>query len=92
MTAYSSTRLLTVNDDETLYCPGSEQDGEYNAARGGFGFAPIRDDKDFDDVDGGYDVETTIVLTENRTYYVTFIVCDNAGNCAFYDPDGNDDE
>ena len=80
-----------IHEDETLYCPGSAQDGEYNAARGGYGFAPIRDDKDFDDVDGGYDVETTIVLTENRTYYVTFIVCDNAGNCAFYDPDGNDD-
>ena len=80
-----------IHEDETLYCPGAMQDGEYEANKGGYGFAPIRDDKDFNDVDGGYDVETTIVLTENRTYYVTFIVCDNAGNCAFYDPDGNDD-
>ena len=85
------SKAAQVNDEETLYCPGTPQNGEYEAHRGGFGFAPIRDDKDFDDVDDGYDVETTIVLTENRTYYVTFVVCDNAGNCAFYDPDGNDD-
>ena len=32
------------------------------------------------------------MLTENHTYYVTFIVCDNAGNCAYHDPDGNDDK
>ena len=31
------------------------------------------------------------MLTENRVYYVTFVVCDNAGNCSFFDPDGNDD-
>ena len=82
-----------VHEDETLYCPGSRcRMANTTAANvGGWGYAPIRDDKDFDDVDDGYDVETTIVLTENRTYYVTFIVCDNAGNCAFYDPDGNDD-
>ena len=81
-----------IHEDETLYCPGTEQSGEYNAASGGWGFAPIRDDKDFNEIDDGYDVETTIVLTEDRSYYVTFIVCDNAGNCAFYDPDGNDDD
>ena len=81
-----------IHEDETLYCPGTKQSGEYNAANGGWGFAPIRDDKDFDEIDEGYDVETTIVLTENRSYYVTFIVCDNAGNCAFYDPDGNEDD
>ena len=81
-----------IHEDDTLYCPGREQEGEYVASEGGFGFAPIRDDKDFDEIDNGYDVETTIVLTENATYYVTFIVCDNAGNCAYYDPDGNDDD
>ena len=81
-----------IHEDDTLYCPGSMQDGEYVASEGGFGFAPIRDDKDFDEIDDGYDVETTIVLTENDTYYVTFIVCDNAGNCAYHDPDGNDDD
>ena len=80
-----------IHEDDTLYCPGREQEGEYVASEGGFGFAPIRDDKDFDEIDNGYDVETTIVLTENDTYYVTFIVCDNAGNCAYHDPDGNDD-
>ena len=78
-------------DDETLYCPGDAQDGEYDADIGGYGFAPIRDDKDFDEIDDGFDVETTIVLRENRIFYVTFFACDNAGNCSFYDPDGNDD-
>ena len=81
-----------IHENDVLYCPGRAQDGEYIASEGGFGFAPIRDDKDFDEIDNGYDVETTIVLTDNDTYYVTFIVCDNAGNCAYYDPDGNDDD
>ena len=82
----------SINDDESLYCPGTAQDGEYDASVGStFGFAPIRDDKDFDEIDDGFDVETTIVLRENKTYFVTFIACDNAGNCSFYDPDGNDD-
>ena len=83
--------VAQIHEDETLYCPGTAQSGEYLANVGGYGFAPIRDDKDFDEIDDGYDVETTIVLTENKTYFVTFIVCDNAGNCTFYDPDGNDD-
>ena len=81
----------SIHEDETLYCPGEPQDGEYIATGTGFGFAPIRDDKDFDEIDDGYDVETTLVLDENRIFYVTFIACDNAGNCTFYDPDGNDD-
>ena len=83
--------VASINDDESLYCPGTAQDGEYDASGGGYGFAPIRDDKDFDEIDDGFDVETTIVLRENKKYYVTFIACDNAGNCSFYDPDGNDD-
>ena len=78
-------------DGSSLYCPGDDQDGEYDASGSGYGFAPIRDDKDFDEIDDGFEVETTIVLRENKTYYVTFIACDNAGNCSFYDPDGNDD-
>ena len=78
-------------DGKSLYCRGDEQDGEFDAKGTGYGFAPIRDDRDFDKVDDGYDVKTTIVLDENKTYYVTFIACDNAGNCTFYDPDGNDD-
>ena len=81
----------SIHEDETLYCPGTKQEGEYIATGTGFGFAPIRDDKDFDEIDDGYDVETTLVLDENRIFYVTFIACDNAGNCTFYDPDGNDD-
>ncbi len=83
--------MANISDDESLYCPGKAQDGEYDASASGYGFAPIRDDKDFDDIDDGFDVETTVVLRENKTYYVTFIACDNAGNCSFYDPDGNDD-
>ena len=81
-----------IHEDETLYCRGIESDGEYIAteASSDFGFAPIRDDKDFDEIDDGFEVETTIVLAENEIFYVTFIACDNAGNCTFYDPDGND--
>ena len=81
-----------IHQDETLYCPGTMQTGEYEAVNGDgqWGYAPVRDDKDFDEIDDGYDVETTIVLDENKIFYVTFIVCDAAGNCAFYDPDGND--
>ena len=86
-----ATIAAHIHEDDALYCPGEKQVGEYEAKQGGYGFAPIRDDKDFDEIDNGYDVETTIVLTENDTYYVTFIVCDNAGNCAYHDPDGNDD-
>ena len=50
----------------------------------------VVDDRDFDEVDDGFDVETKIVLDENVVRYVTFIVCDNAGNCAMYTPDQND--
>ena len=85
-----------VHENETLYCPGTiqggENGGEYVAGQGSWGFLPIRDDKDFDEIDNGYDVETTIVLTENHAYYVTFVACDRAGNCTFYDPDGNADD
>ena len=83
--------MANISDDESLYCPGDEQDGEYDAAGAGYGFAPIRDDKDFDEIDDGFDVETTIVLRENKIFYVTFVACDNAGNCSFFDPDGNDE-
>ena len=50
----------------------------------------IVDDKDLDSVDGGYDVDTKIVLTQNRISFVTFIACDAAGNCTAFDPDEND--
>ena len=83
--------MANISDDESLYCPGVAQDGEYDASGAGYGFAPIRDDKDFDDIDDGFDVETTIVLRENRIFYVTFVACDAAGNCSFFDPDGNDE-
>ena len=83
--------MANISDDGMLYCPGTAQDGEYDASGAGYGFAPIRDDKDFDEIDDGFDVDTTIVLRENRIFYVTFIACDNAGNCSFFDPDGNDD-
>ena len=83
--------MANINDDESLYCPGDVQSGEFDAGGSGYGFAPIRDDKDFDEIDDGFDVETTIVLRENEIFYVTFIACDNAGNCSFFDPDGNDE-
>ena len=50
----------------------------------------VVDDRDFDEVDEGFEVATKIVLDENVVRYVTFIVCDNAGNCAMYTPDQND--
>ena len=93
----SHVLALDVHDDETLYCPGADDhDGEYvsRPRRRQLGLLrTIRDDKDFDEIDEGFDIETTIVLlAENRRpYYVTFIACDRAGNCSFYDPDGNDD-
>ena len=83
--------MANISDDESLYCPGVEQDGEYDASGAGYGFAPIRDDKDFNEIDDGFDVETTIVLRKNRIFYVTFVACDAAGNCSFFDPDGNDE-
>lgn len=49
----------------------------------------IVDDRDFDEIDYGFDIETKIVLPENETRYVSFISCDNAGNCALYTPDKN---
>ena len=85
------TAAVSVVDGEALYCHGIGQDGEYDASQGSYGFAPIRDDRDFDEIENGLDVKTTIVLRENKTFHVTFIACDNAGNCSFYDPDGNDD-
>lgn len=50
----------------------------------------VVDDRDFDEIDDGFEVATKIVLDENVVRYVTFIVCDNAGNCAMYTPDEND--
>ena len=83
---------IHIHEDLWLDCGTYAQDGEYIASEGGFGFAPIRDDKDFDEIDDGFDVETTLVLVKNQIFYVTYIACDNAGNCTAYDPDGNDDE
>ena len=50
----------------------------------------VVDDRDFDEIDEGFEVATEIVLPTNEAHYVTFIVCDNAGNCAMYTPDEND--
>ena len=49
----------------------------------------VVDDRDFDEIDDGFEVATKVVLPENQARYVTFIVCDNAGNCAMYTPDEN---
>ncbi len=65
-------------EGETLWCAGTPE------------VRTVQDDKDFDETDNGFDVETTVVLPENRISYVTFIACDAAGNCVAYDPDEND--
>ena len=85
-------RAIHIHESEYLYCGDNAQDGEYIANEGGWGFAPIRDDKDFDETSDGFDVETTLVLVKNEIFYVTFIACDRAGNCTSYDPDGNDND
>ena len=53
---------------------------------------PVTDDRDFNEIDDGFEVDTKIVLDENDHHYVTFIVCDGAGNCAMYTPDSNEIE
>ena len=85
-------RAIHIHESEYLDCGDNAQDGEYIANEGGWGFAPIRDDRDFDETSDGFDVETTLVLVKNEIFYVTFIACDRAGNCASYDPDGNDND
>ncbi len=52
---------------------------------------PIRDDRDFEDIYRGHEVQTTLVLERDSTYFVSFIACDNAGNCAVYDADEDSD-
>ena len=52
---------------------------------------PIRDDRDFDEIDDGYEVTTSLILGQGMTYFVTFIACDNAGNCTAYDADEDSD-
>ncbi|CAI8053900.1 LRR receptor-like serine/threonine-protein kinase ERECTA [Geodia barretti] len=65
--------------DGAIYCFGQPE------------IHPIRDDRDFDEIDNGYDVETTIVLPEGEIHYVTFVVCDRSGNCIAYDADEDSD-
>ena len=65
--------------DGAIYCFGQPE------------IHPISDDRDFDEIDNGYDVETTIVLPEGETHYVTFVVCDRSGNCIAYDADEDSD-
>ncbi|MXY47091.1 MAG: cadherin repeat domain-containing protein [Chloroflexi bacterium] len=62
------------------------------ASRSDWGYIAVREDKDFDDIDNGYEVETTLVLDEDKIFYVTFVVVDRAGNMAYFDPDGSDDD
>ena len=69
---------LTLHDG-AIYCHGQPE------------VRLIVSDRDFDEIDNGFDVETTIVLPEWETSYVTFIVCDIAGNCTAYDPDEDSD-
>ena len=68
---------------------------EYDATtadRGAWGYIAVREDKDFDDISNGYEVETTLVLDEDKVFYVTFVAVDRAGNMVYFDPDGSDDD
>lgn len=70
---------LTIHSGD-IYCEGQPE------------IRPIVDDRDFHEIDGpGYEIRTTIVLPPETTSYLTFIVCDNAGNCAAYDQIKGDD-
>ena len=69
---------LTLHDG-AIYCHGQPE------------VRLIVSDRDFDEIDNGYDVETTIVLPEGETHYVTFVVCDRSGNCIAYDADEDSD-
>ena len=85
-------------------CYGDDQSGEsLEAAEGidlhtGLIFCagdpeihPIRDDRDFDEIMGGYEVATSLILEQDRTYFVTFVACDYAGNCTAFDADEDSD-
>ena len=81
----------TLHNGRQIVCSGAmgiiDEGGDYE-------FRQIVDDKDFRDIDHGVEVETTIAFAEDndRHYFVTFIACDEAGNCIAYDPDENDDD
>ncbi len=62
------------------------------ASRDEWGYIAVREDKDFDDIENGYDVETTLVLDEDKYFFVTFVAVDRAGNMTYFDPDGSDDD
>ena len=51
----------------------------------------IRDDRDFEEIDQGYSVRSTLALEQGSTYFVSFFACDNAGNCTVYDADEDSD-
>ena len=68
---------------------------EYDATtvdRDEWGYIAVREDKDFDEISNGYEVETTLVLDDNKIFYVTFVAVDRAGNMIYFDPDGSDDD
>lgn len=62
------------------------------AAKDEWGYIAVREDRDFDDIDYGYEVETTLVLDDDKSFYVTFVVVDRAGNMAYYDADPSNDD
>ncbi len=63
----------------SIYCDGEPE------------FHPIRDDRDSVEIDEGYSVRTSLLLEKGSTYFITFIACDNAGNCTAYDADEDSD-
>ncbi|MDE2687655.1 MAG: cadherin domain-containing protein [Chloroflexota bacterium] len=71
---------------------GTHEYDATTASRDEWGYIAVREDKDFDDIDNGIEVETTLVLDEDKVFYVTFVAVDRAGNMTYFDPDGSDDD
>lgn len=59
----------------SIYCDGEPE------------IYPIRDDRDFEEIENGYSVSTTLVSDAGPTLFVTVVACDKAGNCSIYDAD-----
>ncbi len=63
----------------SIYCDGEPE------------IYPIRDDRDFDEINDGYSVRTSLILEQGSTYFITYVACDKAGNCTVYDADEDSD-
>jgi hypothetical protein len=88
--------IVGYNNDGSMQASPGKAYSDYHFAGNGVWCksAPeiraITDDRDFDEIDDGFEVDTKIVLDPNKRHFVTFVVCDSAGNCELYTPDEND--